>query len=668
MNHVLKTMFVVAAFLQSAFSIHAQEFLSAVPTTISLVDALSDDIYIKPSSATASVSDPGEGIERSFDRDVNTFYRTSMLPATLDYTFDNTVTQIDYFIYYPAFNATMAGYAGQIEVWYAANGQPMTKYGDYNFNGSDQPSTVVFQPAILNPETIRIVLKTGRGNSATCAEMEFYRKGSVSFDPQDIFTDASCSEIKEGVTIDDIKAIPREFYRKLASDIYYGIYDSEFRVQEYKAYQNPDIIAKTNKTSRYGRSDGVTGIYVASNTDLILLLETASNEMPVLFVHNDATAAGGNNYSLRKGLNKIKIVTGGLMYIRYYTQTGTEPPAKINIVNGTVNGYYDKSRHTPADWPRLLAKATHSLFQLKGDYVMMCFNTSVFRSVAKTTGPELLDAYDEMVYLQMEFQGMVKYNKMFNTRLCLFVDPDPNIIGWMYATDYYTGYQPGSQSDILNVTKFKSGSSTWGPAHEAGHVNQTRPGLKWLGTTEVTNNILSQHIVTYWGGVSRLQQENHYAKGISGIVNAGNLSNYLQHSDVFVRLVPFWQLKLYMIDALGKEDFYKDLYEKVRVNPNPVAKNGCTIDAMCQLEFVRLVCEVSRLDMTDFFTDWKFLTPGSFSIDDYGTALFTISQQGLDALKAEIAAMGLPKPPVPDGKKLYEINDSNWKSYIPSIP
>ena len=677
MKQIYKITIIIIALLQGAFSMNAGEFLSAVPTAVSLLDAIKGDYYIKPQKGIASDFQPGEEIEYSFDGNMATMYHSQWLgatvfPITLDYLFDETVSQIDYAVYYPMQTGSN-GHFIEVEVWYSAAGGAMTKYKDYNFGGVNTPSTVIFEPAIVNPDTIRFIVKSGTGDSqgsyAACAEMEFYRK-NTDFDYTSVFTDATCSELKPGVTTEDISAISVEFYRKLASDIFHGFYDSEFRVQEYKAYQTPDYMRNINKTARYGRSDGVTGIYAGANSDLVLLVETASNAMPVLFVHNIETAADGSSYSLRKGMNKIKIAKGGLLYIRYYTANGTEPPVKINIVNGFVSGYYDKARHTPADWPRLLEKATYSLFQMKGDYVVMCFDTSVLRTVAKNNGSELLNMFDELVYEEMKFQGLVKYNKMFNTRMCFFVDPNPNA-AWMYATDYFTGYQKTSQNDLLSISQLKnpnstSGAASWGPAHEVAHVNQTRPGFRWLGMTEVSNNVLSQYITTRWGVQSRLYvggTNSYYNRGVREIVNAPEINSYLQHSDVFLRLVPFWQLKLYMLDVLGKADFYKDLYEKIRVNANPAAKYGCTGDAMCMLEFVRLTCEVSGYDMTGFFTDWKFLYPADFNIDDYSTNRFTVTQQGIDAIKAEIAAMGLPQPPVPAGKNLYEINDSNWESY-----
>ena len=684
MKNIFKTTFVIIALLQSIFSINAQEFLSVVPTSGSLLNAIPSDIYIKPRGGIANEFQPGttEGpIALSFDGNMNTWYHSpfsgaTVFPVILSYLFADTVSQIDYAVYYPRPTGTN-GFFINVEVWYAANGGPMTKYNDYNFGGTNSPFQVNFDPAIIKPDTIRFVVKSGTGDSegtyASCAEMQFYRKAAGTFDYTTIFTDASCSELKPGVTIDDINGISTEFYRKLASDIYYGFYDPEFRVQEYKAYQTPDYMQGINKTARYGISDGVTGIYASSNSDVVLLMETTSDAiMPSLFVHDATTAAGGSSYPLHRGINKIRVSNGGLMYIRYYTPTGTEPPAKINIVNGIVNGYYDKARHTPADWQRLLDNATFPLFQMKGDYTVLCFETSVFRTSAKTNGPALLDLYDKLAYEEMNFEGMVKYNKMFNTRMCLFVDPSPTA-PLAYATDYYTGFSKGTQTSYLSVASLtdpnNTGGPAWGPAHEVGHVNQTRPGFRWLGMTEVSNNVLSQYITILFGNRSRLQTEdmgggkNRYTVAITGIVKSPAIVNYLQHSDVFCRLIPFWQLKLYIVDALGETDFYKDLYEKIRVNPNPVAQYGCSTDAMCMLEFVRLVCEISGYDMTDFFTDWKFLNPVNIVIDDYSSGNFIITQQGLDALKAKIAAMGLPKPPVPEGLNLYDINDSNWQDY-----
>jgi hypothetical protein len=55
----------------------------------------------------------------------------------------------------------------------------------------------------------------------------------------------------------------------------------------------------------------------------------------------------------------------------------------------------------------------------------------------------------------------------------------------------------------------------------------------------------------------------------------------------------------------------------------------------------------------------------SLTVSDYATNPFIVTQADIDAVKAEIAAMKLPKPPVPAGKHIYEITDKNWQEFRP---
>jgi hypothetical protein len=666
--------------LSGAFSgMHAQEsFLNIVPSANALAESFPDSYLIRPKSATATSTQSGENIARAYDGNKSTIYHSSWsntpFPVTLNFTFSDTVSQIDYLIYYPRIDGNVNGNFKAFEVWYSQRNDPaFVKYGDYDFAGTSLPTLIQFDSPLVAVDAIRLVVQSGENNFVSCAEIEFYREGAasdLSFLTA-IFTDPACSNLKEGVTAEAIKAVPNPFYRKLAMDMLNGNYEREFRIQEYQSCQDPLIMARINKAEAYGMRDNPTGIYAEAGSDLIVLMgETDANVAPRLFIQQPEKTIEGSAYILRTGANKIRPTHGGLIYILYYSATGTEAPVKIHIAGGKVNGYYDKVKHkAPGEWERLLAQATFPLFDVKGEYVTMTFQTQAWRDYTKNNGPGLIASYDTLVYREQVFQGLLKYNKMNRCRMYMVVDFEH---GSMYAISYKTGYSLGSQAGILDLAKIKSktntlGSESWGPAHEAGHVNQTRPGLRWQGMTEVTNNILSQYITTEFGVQSRLQAENvrngknRYTIATEEIVNAKIPHN--QHTDVFCKLVPFWQLKLYLIDVLGQEDFYKDLYEKVRVNPDPVAANGSTSDGMCQLEFVRLACEVSGLDLTEFFTDWGFLTPYDVTIDDYGVKRFTVSQTAIDSVKAQIAAMNLPAPPLPEGKKLYEINDQNAKEW-----
>jgi hypothetical protein len=677
-----KTIFTALFMLAGGFFLQAQEsFLTLVPTPAWYADGILEDFYIRPNRAVASdYNSEKENIDKAIDGNMSTHYHSNWdgmtEPINLTFYFDTPAEQIDYIVYNPRTDGDTNGNFKEIELYYSIkdDGVALIKYRDYDFGGSSQPSIITFDEPLRNVDHIRIIVKSGAGKEgkqfASCAEMQFCRKNPNKFDYATLFTDPTCSELKEGLTLEAIKQEPNDFFRKLALDIYQGYYEPEFRVQEYQSYPEPTTAAQINKTARYGILDNPTGIYAKEGEDIIALVGD-TEFFPSITILETGEKGKRTTFPLRKGANKIRAPYGGLMYILYHTLTGTEPAVKINIATGTVNGYFERDKHDDDDWKRLLAKATFPYFDVKGRYALVCFTTEAYRRACPNNGLEVIEHYDDLVYWEQEFQGMVKYNRLNKTRMVLLTGTMNDGVG-AYASDYWTVYGFGAQDALLDLSQLKSKTSTsggpaWMPAHEIGHVNQIRPGMKWLGMTEITNNILSQYITIRWGIPSRLDVKNGdgkscYQQAVEEIVNAEIPHN--QNPDFFYRLVPFWQLKLYMMDVLGKEDFYKDVCEKVRINPDPVkSANGSTMDGMCQLEFVKIVCEVSELDMTDFFVDWGFLRPVDFKLSDYATDQFTVTETDINAVKAYIAGLNLPKPPVPAGKHIYEITDSNYESF-----
>lgn len=469
------------------------------------------------------------------------------------------------------------------------------------------------------------------------------------FDYLSIFTDHTCSELKPGVTENEINNISSQFFRALALEIYNGSYDSEFRAQNYKPWQNPNIMSTINKTAKYSKRDNPTGIFALKGEQIVFFASPrTSNFLAYAVVQNPDNNIQGSTYTVLQGLNQFTAQHSGLIYIEYLTDNADEDPIKINFVTGSVNGYLDIAKHAPADWAAALEKAEFRHFDLLGERAHLTFETEMFRKYT-TDGAELARIYDQIVYIQQDFMGLFKYEREFKNRLYFLVaDSDMH----MYATDYYTGYSAGTQSSILDIAKIKT-TDIWGPAHEAGHVNQTRPGLRWHGMTEVTNNIFSLAVQTALGNRSRLlTQSPTYEEAKRTIIDGGLAHNAV--SDPFCKLVPFWQLKLYLVDACGQTDFYRDLFEQIRVRPNP------NLYGAAQLNFVKLACEVSGLDLTDFFTVWGFLTPIDEYITDYSEQKYVVSQAMIDAALAEIAAMNLPKPA---HNNIYDITDDNVNSF-----
>ena len=109
------------------------------------------------------------------------------------------------------------------------------------------------------------------------------------------------------------------------------------------------------------------------------------------------------------------------------------------------------------------------------------------------------------------------------------------------------------------------------------------------------------------------------------------------------------------MDANGYTDFYPDLYEHFRITPD--LDTTAKTQGILQLDFARQACKYSKINLLQFFEDWGFLTPVDTEINDYGTKPFIVYQEDIDALKAEINALGYPAAPA----ELYNITDSNWE-------
>ena len=660
MKQIIKSIVVALILLQSVCFLNAQQtFLTAIPSESSLASSIKGDDKIQVASATNTggiYSALNEGpISYSYDGNYNSWYHSNanQLPITIDYNFDgNAIDQMDYLIYHPR-PAGSNGNFQQLEIWYATQANStLTKLGDFNFQGTSVPKSINFSPALVRPTKVRFIVRSGVGGFASCAEMEFYRKNPDSFNYSSIFTDETCSALKPETTLDDINAISDRFYKKLASDIYHGFFDSEFRVQEYRAWEHPDKKITQNKTEAYSLQDNPTGIYVSADDDLIVFAGDISQGQSIsLLVHDLSTGDRGTvkNYSLKQGLNKIRMTSKGLIYVQYYNDLGVAAPkVKINFVNGLVNGYFDKQKHTAADWNRLLNKAVGPDFDVLDEFVHLTFPVANFKKL--TDGPAFISTWNQMVIWEHEFMGLYKYpDHKFQNRMYCSANYNASA-PWMYATRYYTAYSPGSWNGIIKQD-WHNRDEVWGPAHEVGHVNQVRPGVKWLGMTEVTTNIYSLHVQTSFGNTSRLagSYTAAFAKAATGVA-------HMKLGDLFYQLVPFWQLKLYLIDVLGKTDFYKDLFHYYMTTPDPTTP---ATDGRHQLNFVRVACNIAELDLTDFFEKWGFLTPIDETFNDYGSARFTVTQAQIDALKTEIAAKNYPQPP----RDFSRITDNNKDTY-----
>lgn len=661
------------------------------------------DIPVLPKVAGSSASSfqSGENIENSFDGNISTLYHcdwnatAATFPISLIYKFDGQ-TAINYLRYTPRQDGQVNGLFGNIKISYNTVSNPAyVTISTQNFGQTADVRTVTF-PSAITPLNIKIEVLDGKNNFASCAEMEFFKTSPNSFNPSaysNIFNDPIYSTLKPTVTQQNINAISSPFMKGLAQCLFNNTYNKKYRVQTFAPYKTLESINAQYKIGNYNRYENPTGIAFQTNTTAIVFAKdiTAANKV-YLKIRDFATEGGSSpekTYELKNGLNIINITNAGLGYISYYTDDVNALPISVNITAGIVNGIYKKGT-TSTEWADILTNDVYPKIDIEGYYTKLVTNKSAISNYHSTTAQPLIDKYDAIVKSEREMMGFFKFNKNIKNRQ--FVNMEST--GGFFAGD------GGVHLDLtwgLANSVSASGLGIWGVAHELGHINQVRPGLKWVGTTEITNNLYSlwayYNLYTPTGANKFTNLEGEIADKtvfpkvagnrfgeiiIQTQINGKNImdqfrTDYVNPADPnFRSLVPFWQLELYYQLAgaskgaptlafdsdMSDEDtptvtptvpgvdyahWFATVAEKVRNTNETQLTSGQLI-----MNFVKNTCDAVQEDLTDFFTSTGFLKPINGTITDYGlTEQFIITQSMIDDVKSYVLAKGYAKPVSP---------------------
>lgn len=627
-------------------------------------EGIEGDIQLKIGTGEASSAQSGEGIGMSFDGDPATIYHSpwsnTQFPVTLTYTFEKP-EHVDYLVYKPR-SGSDNGLFGNFELWFTTKSNPeYKKIGNYDFKEQHKLSTVAFPKTLEDVTSFKFVVTSGRNNFVSCAEMEFFRRGQGLEGLSLIFADALCTELKHGITSAQINAMSNPFFKTIALSMLYDKYPKDFRIQEYQAYPTLGSTSQLLKISGYNPFENPTGIYFSSGSEAVLLVGDTKGEQISLRVHDFNSHTDGY-YHLQTGLNKIKITTSGLGYIHFYTDNYQSIPAvKIHIPNAKVNGYFDKAKHKSTDWDRLLNASVSSFFDIKGDYINLAYSTAELKQHC-ADGLALINLYDEIAKMEYDIMGLTKYNRIPKNHMFA-----RTVESGLFADGWGAGFARGFMYELANPEKAKTGGA-WAIAHELGHVNQIRPGLKWVSTTEVTNNIYSV-LVRYSFTPNNMPLEHERVNdGDDNKVLGGRFNSFLNYGvvkgeqwlcqrgqdkmvgyenggDHFVKLCPLWQLLLYYRVAQGTPwhtpDWYADVAEIVRTTNESGMSNG-----QLQLNFMKNVCDVVKEDLTDFFIKVGMLKPIDKEMDDYSRGRLTITQADCDQLIQYAKKYKKPQSPV----------------------
>ncbi len=454
---------------------------------------------------------------------------------------------------------------------------------------------------------------------------------------QKYFADDVCSELKdEYAAMSDeeltaeMSSLPtplRDIVLKIKNG--WGEYEKEFRVASYKAHSKAYNWSSYLKTNPYSDLNNPTGIICNTNQPLILFVDQSVSYPSVVTLSeasSDQTFYSKKETPLFKGINIIyPSVDNGILYITYKVETTRNetskrlsefPDIKIHIANGTLNGYFDKSRHTNDDWVKMRQSIMkHEIVQVKGEHTLFSMHLNQVAAVCPKNIYESIDWWDTIVRWEKELMGATKYADRWNNLMMCCDGQDQ----YMYATWYYTYYAYNTLGDVLPASKVMANPGlAWGPAHEIGHMNQA--AINIVSCTEVSNNLFANVVVWRIGKTT-----TRGLKVSQCIDDYNNKVPYPLRSEVFSKTRMYWQLYLYFHEAKKDTTFYPRLFEYLR--DKPLSSTSSVNGKFNQLRFAEACCEIAQMDLSEFFEAWGFFEPmNSAHVGDYNDYYVTLSK------------------------------------------
>ena len=620
---------------------------------------LSEDIKVQPSGGKASECQPGQDIENTWDGKFSAdgaspyhspWGKSANFPVKLEYYFQGGA-DIDYLIYY---TRSGNGNFGEFDLLLATDEghSDWKKYGSYNFRMQNAPSKITFKTT-QKVTGIKFEVKSGAGNFVSCDEMEFYRynqENTLEKTLLTVFGDITCSTLKEGVTDEQINALPDYFVRlaKALQNNTYDAHETEFRIREYAPYSIPEEWATKLMTKKYSNLDNPTGISVQQGDEIIVLVgDTHGQQISLQSIWESGqeykqTNVSGEVYFLSPGVNKLTMRKEGQLFVMYNTDL-TSPDAKpikihIPMGSGKVTGFFDLKEHkTDEKYAELLKKATHKYFCVRGERIMFYFHTSKMQEFVPNQILSAINLWDNIIGWEQELMGIEDVRPSQVNNHIFAISPEGS---YMWASDYCIGFVYTYLKNILlkeNVMSAKD--NAWGPAHEIGHIHQA--AINWPGSTESSNNLFSNYVLYKLGKYcSRGSELNDLADSRfvykKAWYNMGDATHQGEDTEIHMRMN--WQLWNYYHRCGHNPKFWQTLFKLLREDRITESDPGAA-----QLKFAMKASEAAKEDLTDFFDLWGFFIPGEDTIDQYGTWKYKVTAEMIKQAKDFMKKFPKPK-------------------------
>ena len=512
-----------------------------------------------------------------------------------------------------------------------------------------------------------------------------------------LFTDLSYSQLKPGITADDINAFanigPYYLAENVALPLLNGTYDAgekEFRIHSYEPYSDIRFDSPALLTRLYSALDNPTGIQVSDGDQLVVCVDQIPAGQDVsLAVYGDAGNApnfggtadwtyGMDQYwaegydqqaVLHAGINVIDITADGMVYI-LNTVTQADPyhpsttpaadysPVKVHILpgGGSVQGYFEPARHTDARGDELLAACSYKYFMVKGQRCSFLFHTGKLQEYSASAIRSGIEVWDSAVLWQKQLCGIDGLD-WFNNHIVVGSTTDNNI--HLDASHRRILTHRDNIPTLVSKQALLDNEGGWGAFHEMGHLHQ-HP-INWKSTSESSNNLFSnfckkkladQESVSFVSRGAKIGDlADSYADGKPWVM-LGEATYQAEDTELHLRMN--WQLWNYYHLCGHNSHFFPDLFNYLRDSAHLLPSEygswyywylGIEDNpGLAQLAYYEACCNVAQEDLTEFFDAWGFFRPVDIaSYYQYGYVHYEVTDAMIAESKARIAAKNYPK-------------------------
>ena len=414
------------------------------------------------------------------------------------------------------------------------NGNRITINVQPNYGGDTRSAEIVFS----NEEKgINRVFTLTQNQDDTAAEAP-----SADHAEYAIFGDKVYSTLREGVTEEDLAKLSNPFIKSLATQLYNGTYETNYRVADYKCYLAPPVLAARWNTvgKQYNQYEGATGINIPKGKHAVIVSgipegESATLRVCAWYVGKVGTDFDGGdpqttNYQLVNGVNIIdyKNAWDGLAYVCYYTQDSpaTKPAIRVHFVNGEINGYLSPDK-TNKEMHELCKNAKNYCMDAVGELVHSVWTSEGFYKYCKASDGtsqgyrQFMNLLDSLVQWEHDLLGFGKYGLLETPQNRTFAYV--NFTYYMFQGGSGVSFHQNQESRILNLANmmYTDNDAIWGLSHEWGHQHQMHPYVCWGGQGEVTNNMNSYYNIMHMG-YNESDKINQWAPARKHFVNTAS--------------------------------------------------------------------------------------------------------------------------------------------------